>query len=246
MVQALAVRKGRTARTREGLAWHRSELRRAAAGFSLMELMVVVVLIAILAVMAVPSMMVAREDRLAFRSADSIARVIHEARTRAMARGAAELVLITSDGTVDRGSVVVFESIAATTLLPVSSCKISSEWAGVPAGSTTNPIIKGYEMNGSAGSLQTTTGLQTALTLNKSGVASTPKVIVLCFTPGGRLYVAGGTNIAAPIAALPLELPFAGEIIVGVERRPGGSATAVGLTRNVIINSAGGTRLKSQ
>jgi Tfp pilus assembly protein FimT len=210
------------------------------------ELMVVVFLIAILAMMAVPNMLVAREDRLAFRSADQMARVIHEGRTRAMARGAAQLVVLSGNGTVDRGTALVFESVDATAH-PVSSCKIANEWAGVPAGSATNLVIAGNNLNGPAGSIQVIAGLETAITVDMAvaaGAVAAP-VVVICFTPGGRVYVVPGPDIATALVGLPTATPFTGYLNLAVARKPGGGA-ANGLTRNVIMTAAGGTRIRSQ
>jgi type IV fimbrial biogenesis protein FimT len=221
-------------------AVRRAAQRRRSAGFTLIELMVVVILIAILAMMAVPNMLVAREDRLAFRSADQMARVIHEGRTRAMARGAAQLVAITGSGTTDRGTALVFESVDATKH-PVSSCKLTSEWGGVPAGSATNLLVAGNNLNGALGTLQVTAGLETAISVDG---AATPAVVV-CFTPGGRVYVVAAADIATAVSGLPAAAPFTGVLNLAVARKPGGG-TANGLTRNVIMTAAGGTRIRSR
>jgi prepilin-type N-terminal cleavage/methylation domain-containing protein len=238
MTLLVRVRRGKGALARRQAA-RRFARRRRSAGFTLIELMVVVFLIAILAMLAVPNMLVAREDRLAFRSADQMARVIHEGRTRAMARGAAQLVVLSGNGAVDRGTAIVFESVDATNH-PVSSCKLANEWAGVPAGSATNVIIAGNNLNGPAGSLQVLAGLETAITV---GGVATP-VVVVCFTPGGRVYVVPGGDAATALGSLPTAAPFTSSINLAVARKPGGGATN-GLTRNVIMTAAGGTRIRS-
>ena len=205
--------------------------------------MVVIILISMLALLAVPSMATAREDRLAFRSADQLARVVHEARTRAMARGAAQLVVLTTNGTSDRGTAIAYETLDAT-LHPISSCKTPGQWAGaILGGSATNPVVAGHNLNGTAASLQAQTGLETAMTV--SGVAAL--VTVMCFTPGGRVYAvpsAAGPTSAA-VNALPVAQPFTGEVVLAVMRKRGGG-TAQGLTRNVIISASGATRIRSQ
>lgn len=203
--------------------------------------MVVVVLISILAVIAVPTMAVARQDRLAFREADTFAQLIHGARLAAMARGAAQFVLLTSNGTTDRGKLLVFESVDASGN-PQSPCKLSGQWAGLPGGSTTNPIVAGENLNGGAGSMQEVAGLQTTLTI---GAGSAVNTVGICFTPSGRTYVASGSTLAAVLTAIQSARPFTSELVVAVQRKPGGGA-AVGLTRNVIMTSNGATRILSK
>ncbi|MCL2724628.1 MAG: prepilin-type N-terminal cleavage/methylation domain-containing protein [Polyangiaceae bacterium] len=217
----------------------------AEAGFTLVELMVVVVLIAIVAMLAVPSMAVAREDRLAFREANAFAELIHGARTQAMGRGAAQLVTITTSGTDDRGTVLVYESLDGTGR-PQSSCRMQGAWAGVGApfpGAPTNPIRGGENINGAAGSLVVTAGLQTSLNVN--GVTGI-NAAAICFTPGGRTYVTTDASPLAAANALTLAPPFNGDLTFSVTRNPHGSAGPVGLTRDVIMTSAGATRIRSQ
>jgi prepilin-type N-terminal cleavage/methylation domain-containing protein len=65
--------------------------RRAARGFTLMELMVVVMLVAILAMIATPSMTEARNDRIAFDYASRYQQLLVKARARAAGTGSAHL-----------------------------------------------------------------------------------------------------------------------------------------------------------
>lgn len=204
--------------------------------------MVVVVLVAVLAMIAAPAMSAAREDRLAFESANSIGRVFHEARTRAMARGAAHLVAASSNGTTDRGTFVVFEALDGAGH-PVSSCRDVDEWADVPAGGgATNVKVDGVSLNGSASSLQVEAGLLTAIA-DDGGT----KIAfgVLCFTPSGAAYAASGDSFKTAVAALSTQQPFVGHIIVSVSRKPAGATTTIGMVRNVIVTSSGSTRIRS-
>src|SRR5690348_10435510 len=94
-------------------AAHRAHLRRSRGGFTLLELMVVVLLVAILTALAMPSMSVARDDRLTFNYAQQIAGMIHRARARAAGRGAAHMVTVSPGA--GRGQFVLFEALDGTT-----------------------------------------------------------------------------------------------------------------------------------
>ncbi|AKU99420.1 hypothetical protein AKJ09_06084 [Labilithrix luteola] len=219
----------------------RAKARREAGGFTLLELMVVVLIVAMLAMMAVPNMAAAREDRLAFREADMFAKVIHVARTRALARGAAQLVTITSNGVTDRGSILSYEGLNAQGR-PQSPCKIPGSWSQVPGGGPLNPLIGGENLNASANSLQVKAGLETVLTVD--GQAQT--AVAMCFTPGGRVYLSAGATVAAAVGNLPTTQPFTGDLNLAFQRKPAGSTRPVGLVRNVIMTPTGATRIRSQ
>src|SRR5262245_4938637 len=94
----------------------RAPRRSRARGFTLLELMVVIMLVAILAMIAAPSMAVARNDQTAFNYARQASELIHNARARSMGRGAAHVVLFTTDANFggDRGGIYVFEALDGT------------------------------------------------------------------------------------------------------------------------------------
>src|SRR5260221_3229630 len=103
----------RASRRARGARGFRSASRRAsgARGFSLIELMVVIVIIGVVAALAVPTMAAARIDRHAYDDAGQIMQLFREARTRAVARGGAVLISMTFNGTSDRGTFAMYESV---------------------------------------------------------------------------------------------------------------------------------------
>ena len=66
------------------------------AGFTLIELMVVVTIISVVCILAIPSMSHEGYERRAYTDAASVVEIVREARTRAIARGAAQLLVMTT------------------------------------------------------------------------------------------------------------------------------------------------------
>ena len=236
-MRTLVVRDRRGIRPDPHIAARRRK-RRARAGFSLIELMVVIMLVAILAVIATPAMRTARDDRLAFDYARQYSGIIHRASVRAMARGSAHLVVINS---APRGNIRLFEAVDAT--LPplgpkqVSSCKVPNQWDGVegwtpPAASPPrSPVVDGMTLD--------TLGVNVDMNVGSviRVLGGEVPTLVLCYTPGGNVYMGSGASPSGAIAAMQVAQPFTRTAEVRIMRRDAANNPR-GLTRNVIIGGA--------
>lgn len=208
-------------------------------------------LIGILAVMAIPAMTTAQIDRRAYNDAILVAELFREARTRAMGRGSAEMVLMTGSGSAtggDRGTFQLWEGqvMAAPGILPVGSpmttCGPPTVWPIVPAtagavvaAGATAQLVDGVNLNGTIESQD-----QIWTTITGPGGVNISTGAYLCFTPLGRAYFTvgtGGTNFVPGN-------PFLGEVQISVQRALGG--TQVGITRTVVVPNSGATRIVSK
>jgi type II secretory pathway pseudopilin PulG len=173
--------------------------------------MVVVIVIGVLAALAVPSMGGARFDRHTYDDAGAVMQLFRSARTRAIARGGAVLVTMSTSAT-DRGTFMMYEAVtdnagaAGTTGLartPVSSCKSPTAWTPLPTinangGSTgTVLLVDGVNLNGG---IEAQAGIKSQLlgyggAFNAAGATFTAGAI--CYTPLGRSYIATGAVVPA-------------------------------------------------
>jgi prepilin-type N-terminal cleavage/methylation domain-containing protein len=234
-------------------------------GFTLIELMVVVLLISILAVMAIPQMTYANVDRRSYDDAILVAELFREARTRAMGRGSAEMISMTSTGGgVDRGTFMLWEAqslVAPSTNLgsgppagilpigsPMTTCGWPTVWpapgspCGVAVAGATATCIDGVNLNGK---IEAYDGIQTTINgATTGGIAAIQNQASLCFTPLGRAYYVPGAGIPAFISGTPM----IGELQISLQHTyPGdGSGFFAGITRTILIPNSGSTRIISR
>jgi prepilin-type N-terminal cleavage/methylation domain-containing protein len=198
-------------------------------GFTLTELMVVVLIISITAGLAMPIMLSGRHERRAFGAAADIANIIREARSRAMGRGAAQLVKLEfgAGGAGTRGRFTMLENADQATLEPrADGCKLT-DWSALAG--TSSVKIREFSLDGGV-------DVDADITTSQiSGGVTSTQTVYLCFTPNGRLYYA--QNLLANLrtaAALPTELTF--QVI----------RTTGGPVRQVVVLPSGVTRLAAQ
>jgi prepilin-type N-terminal cleavage/methylation domain-containing protein len=228
--------------------------KRAAArrGFTLLELMVVVLIVAVLALLAAPALRTTRNDRICFDYARTYSAIIHRARVRAGARGGAHLVAINTAGV--RGDIGLFESIDTTIPAnggpkPQSSCRLNLQWAGVPgfvpggASPALSPVIEGMSIDATGNNdpaIAQWSNIRAQIRLN--GVVVNAAVI--CYTPGGTVYVGTGGDVGAAITAMQVAQPFSGVLEIRIRRTDLGN-NPIGLTRQVLIAGNSAPRVRS-
>jgi prepilin-type N-terminal cleavage/methylation domain-containing protein len=232
-----AARTTRTSRRRRRSA--------STAGFSLIELMVVVTIIAIFAALAIPAIMRSNDDRKAFEEASLTAQLLQEARGRALATGAAQIVVMQTGGSALRGQFLLYQ--ASYNQVASASCLTSGQWAVAAAFNLTPPapppagpgvtLIDAVNLQYSP---QSTLQSQFYLTDNTGTTTMVGTGIsALCFTPGGRVYYAPDGNTMTAGQATTLSQPFE----IRIRRYPGG--TAEGITRSVTIDGSDTARVRS-
>jgi len=159
-----------------------------------MELMVVVMIVGLLAAMAIPSLSLASYERDTYNDAGAIMQLFRRARTRAVGRGAAVLVAMTSTAT-DRGTFLMYEAVAPNptglavwSQVPIATCKYPTTW---PL-SAMSPI-DGVNLNGTIEQLAGIVAQPNVFSPTKTAVAAA----YVCFTPLGRSYVVSGSSAVA-------------------------------------------------
>jgi hypothetical protein len=230
--------------------------------------MVVVVIISIVCVLAIPTMSHEGYERRAYTDAASIAELVREARTRAVARGAAELIIMSASPSANTASFMLYEAVvtagsagdAGANSTPVSTCNSPTIWPG--GGVATANLIDGFQIAPTVGSSQTLEGLGNInMRINKpdTGAPITGPNFYLCFTPAGRTWYSEGsapTTFSTSLGSVCSTTASAAGTCVGavtVDVTIGsfpsgttGASSSTNLVRTVWIPPSGATRITSQ
>lgn len=197
-------------------------------GFSLLELMVVVTIVAIVSALVLPGMSQASRDRRVQQAAITALDVIREVRSRAMYRGAAQMLVIQNNGNALR-----FDAYEGTT----SSCRMSR--FGTVSG-VLDPQTRVASLD-LAAAQYTRDGLWARIS-----VPSAAAQLQVCFTPTGNAYFSNDpTVISTPNEGWSNDSTIVGtggayqidvfQIQDGVE---------LGVRRHVLIPLGGNPRMK--
>jgi Tfp pilus assembly protein FimT len=210
--------------------------------------MVVVIIIGIVAALAIPAMSVMGWDRHAYSDAGSIMMLFRSARTRAVARGGAVLISMTTNGSTDRGTFIMYEAVTPNingglARTPVATCKTPTSWQPLPtlAQPIANPnvlLVDAVNLNTTPSSAETQADIETQLfiyTSTASGQTAFPAGYI-CYTPLGHTYVSVGA-LALPV--FDGILPTTSAIEARVTRANGGTY------RSVLVPPNGMARLFS-
>jgi type II secretion system protein H len=202
-----------------------------ARGFTLLELMVVVVLIGLLAVLAIPSMSAAALDRHVYEDAANIQDLIRESRARAMGRGGAVMIAMSTKSS--QGSFRAYEMNTSVDgggqNLPLTSCKAPSNWTDVANLRDVNDAMMDFTYEQSNHIKATLYGTDSKTAVDEA---------FLCFTPGGRTYY-------SKTASFDGDGTLSGALRVQVAHYDSSGSNAIGIVRQVLVPPSGAARVAS-
>lgn len=204
--------------------------RARARGFTLIELLVVVILIGLLAVMAVPSMSAAQMDRHVYEDAANIQDMIRDAHARAIGRGGATMVMLSTKST--NGTFVSYEmraDVDGGQNLPLTGCKAPTSWLDLKNlnAITVASIDNDYEQRNNI----------KATIVGPDGKATDEAY--LCFTSAGRTFYSTSRSFEG-------ETTMAAAIRIQVAHFAASSGTeTIGIVRNVLVPPSGAARVVS-
>jgi prepilin-type N-terminal cleavage/methylation domain-containing protein len=232
------------------------------AGFTLVELMVVVMIVSILCVLAVPSLSHEGYERRAYTDAANVAELVREARTRAVGRGAAELLVMSASSTANTASFTLYEAVTATgaggadagATIPSSTCNPPTIWPG-GSGTVTASFVDGFQIAPTSSGNPTIEGqgnINMRVNDPNSGSSIGANSLYLCFTPAGRTWYYD--QATTPPTTFTQSLASAGgvgaitvDVTIGAfPTSTTGATSSTNLIRTVWIPPSGNTRVTSQ
>ncbi|MGH7270107.1 MAG: pilus assembly FimT family protein [Polyangiaceae bacterium] len=213
-------------------------------GFSLIELMVVVIIIGVVAALAVPSMVQATLDRNAYDDSGAIMQLFREARTRAVARGSAIVIHMTSSST-DRGTFTTFEAVTgpggsgipAASQTPVGTCKAPTVWTPLDSTNLKTTLLDGVNLNGN---IEADANISASIWRYDGSTPTQVNEAWICFTPLGHSFL---TAIGATTPVFDGLLPTVSPLEFRVQRLNG--TLPFGTTRSVLLPPNGMARIFS-
>jgi hypothetical protein len=209
--------------------------------------MVVVIIVGVIAALAVPSMRLATFDRHAYQDAGAIMQLFREARLRSVARGAAVLVSMSTNGATDRGTFQLYEGVQQDPgggfTMPSPSCK-NPPIAWNP-GAQGTLFVDGLNLNGPP---ENDADIQTQLYAYEPGgggvtpLTPTPSnPAYVCYTPGGRSYLLESGGPTPIFAGAPTTTVLEARVLRGLSNGVTG-----GTSRSVLLAPNGMPRLFSK
>jgi prepilin-type N-terminal cleavage/methylation domain-containing protein len=223
-------------------------------GFTLVELMVVVTIIALVSALAIPAMSRAQLDRRVFTDAAAVGELVRQTRTRAVGRGAAQLLVFTTNQATNSLSIQQWEAVALNASgggsnTPMSTCGAPTVWVG--AGTTAMFVDQFAFQNVAPSGAQTLegqanivarmiypyqTGVSGAMTTISDGTT-----FYLCVTPSGRTLLGNATASTFTPMLYPLGIEMT-RLDTGVAAFSGTTS----LIRTAWIPPTGATRILSR